>query len=302
MKLARSLGNKTPTKAINELDEWQCPGESDTGDSSLARGPFSVFVLGQGDSPKDSDSSSNATPKTSTQFDDSYPEGQIFSSSNSDGSLLFEHDMQEILSRPIDGTDFTSSLVPLSPFKTTFNFDNADFATLFPPNSPRSFMPITPPALWDYFSSTTGVPSSPSALSRDQISDPHGLLHQMEPLLRHYKERVLEPAADLRKWRRSPWQILFWPCALETYGEIKLWNSAAHPRAAVLYAILANSAFHLHATERSGSKWQDYGLRFQRQAKQLLFQALQDEILGIAHAKYKELLMAILSVAMVSVC
>lgn len=123
----------------------------------------------------------------------------------------------------------------------------------------------------------------------------------MEPLLRHYKERVLDPAADLRRWRKSPWQLLFWPCALETYGEIKLWNTASHPRSAVLYAILANSAYHLHATERCDDEWREFGLKYQNKAKRLLFQALQDEILGVARAKYKELLMAILSVAMVSV-
>jgi hypothetical protein len=145
------------------------------------------------------------------------------------------------------------------------------------------------------------IPRSPSSLTLDQAADVDGLRHQMEPLLRHYKERVLDPAAQLRKWRRSPWQMLFWPCALETWGEIQLWNTAPHARSAVLHAILANSAFHLHATEQSDGKWRDFGLKYQNKAKNFLFQALQGEILGVAQPKYKELLMAILSVAMTSV-
>ncbi|KFG83010.1 putative C6 transcription factor [Metarhizium anisopliae] len=307
-KLAKSLGDQSTTKAINEVDEWQQPGNLKHKSSSFIRGPFSVFAIDQQSSSKDdrwSRSGTEGSPSGSVPTDvDGSGQGHAAGtkpfSSVTDCELSHETAVQDVLNEPIDSTSATGPFLALSPSQEPLDFYDTDFASLFPPTSPQAFMKGTPSELWDYWLPTLSIPPSPSALSSVQISKSDGLLSQMEPLLRHYKERVLEPAADLRKWRKSPWQLLFWPCALETYGEIKLWNTASHPRSAVLYAILANSAYHLHATERCDDKWREFGLKYQNKAKRLLFQALQDEILGVARAKYKELLMAILSVAMVS--
>lgn len=308
-KLTKSLGRQSLTKAINDVDEWDGPEESDNADSSLTRGPFSVFAMSQEACSKNTPSCSSTVETSSSESvqshvnksDDSHTAAGVRLSTSQDWKLSFDQDLEGLLDEHIGGTNDTASMLTLSPHKASLDFYNADFASMFPPGSPKLFMQGPSPELWDYYSSNLSVPFSPSSLALDQASDVDGLRSQMEPLLRHYKERVLEPAAEIRQWRRSPWQILFWPCALETYGEMKLWNTAPHARSAVLHAILANSAFHLHTTEQSDGKWHDFGMKYQNTAKKLLFQALQDEILGVAKAKYKELLMAILSVAMVSV-
>ena len=104
--------------------------------------------------------------------------------------------------------------------------------------------------------------------------------------------------------RKSPWQILFLPRALETFAEISLWNEASHTRSTILYALLANSAYQLHHIQRpdySGPGWLDIAARHQRASKQHLQIALKAETSGPRQAEYKDLLMAILAVAMVSV-
>ena len=126
-----------------------------------------------------------------------------------------------------------------------------------------------------------------------------------EPLLRFYRERITDPTSPMQARRKSPWQILFLPRALETFAEISLWNEASHTRSTILYALLANSAYQLHHIQRpdySGPGWLDIAARHQRASKQHLQMALKAETSGPRQAEYKDLLMAILSVAMVSVC
>jgi arginine metabolism regulation protein II len=131
-----------------------------------------------------------------------------------------------------------------------------------------------------------------------------GIPEQAEPLLRYYKQQVTDSASAMQAKRKSPWQILFLPCALETFAEVSLWSRASHTRLTILYALLANSAFQLrlaNTVDPLSSRWLDLGLQHQDTAKKHLRKALQLEMFGPNQAKYKDLLMAILSMAMVSV-
>ncbi|CAM1506192.1 Fc.00g058330.m01.CDS01 [Cosmosporella sp. VM-42] len=124
-----------------------------------------------------------------------------------------------------------------------------------------------------------------------------------EPLLRYYKQHIDGATTTLQAKRTSPWQMIFLPCALETFAELSLWSGASHTRSTILYTLLAHSAFQLHSTNKPNglsNHWRDVGVRHQEKAQLHLRNALQLEMFGNRQAKYKELLMAILAMAMTS--
>jgi arginine metabolism regulation protein II len=150
------------------------------------------------------------------------------------------------------------------------------------------------------------VPSTP-APSRGLLPS-HTTLQNLpeyaEPLLRYYKQQVDGATGMMQTKRKSPWQLIFLPCALETFAELSLWNGTSHTRYTILYTLLAHSAFQLDMTNKPGSfasHWREIGVRHQEKAQQHLRNALQLEMFGPKQTKYKELLMAILALAMTSV-
>ncbi|KAI1358954.1 fungal-specific transcription factor domain-containing protein [Xylaria arbuscula] len=120
-------------------------------------------------------------------------------------------------------------------------------------------------------------------------------------LLRYAKERLAQPLSRMQASRKSPWQLLFLPCAFETFSELLILGSASHTRSAIFHATLARSAFQLHmatSTNTPSNRWLEIGTKHRDNAKLHLNKALQWECLGPSQAQYKDLLMAILAVAM----
>jgi arginine metabolism regulation protein II len=131
-----------------------------------------------------------------------------------------------------------------------------------------------------------------------------GLPEEAEPLLRHYRQTMAGQRSTMRAKRKSPWEIIFLPCALETFAELSLWNEASHTRSSIFYTLLAHSALQLHMAQKPNAlstSWKEIGLRNHERAQSHLRQALQHEMFGPKQASYKELLMAILAMAMTSV-
>ncbi|SPJ72121.1 related to ARG81 - transcription factor involved in arginine metabolism [Fusarium torulosum] len=135
---------------------------------------------------------------------------------------------------------------------------------------------------------------------------PHGhsgLPEEAEPLLRHYRQTMAGQRSTMQAKRKSPWEIIFLPCALETFAELSLWNEASHTRSTIFYTLLAHSALQLHMLQKPNAlstNWKEIGLRNHERAQSHLRQALQHEMFGPKQASYKELLMAILAMAMTS--
>ncbi|KAF4340957.1 ARG81-like transcription factor [Fusarium beomiforme] len=135
------------------------------------------------------------------------------------------------------------------------------------------------------------------------ISSHSGLPEEAEPLLRHYRQHIAGQRSTMQAKRKSPWEIIFLPCALETFAELSLWNEASHTRSSIFYTLLAHSALQLHMTKAPNSlstDWKEIGLKNHERAQSHLRQALQNEMFGPRQASYKELLMAILAMAMTS--
>lgn len=136
------------------------------------------------------------------------------------------------------------------------------------------------------------------------ITSHSGLPEEAEPLLRHYRQHIAGQRSTMQAKRKSPWEIIFLPCALETFAELSLWNEASHTRSSIFYTLLAHSALQLHMSKAPNSlsaDWKEIGLKNHERAQNHLRQALQHEMFGPRQASYKELLMAILAMAMTSV-
>ncbi|KAK9798653.1 putative Fungal-specific transcription factor domain-containing protein [Seiridium cardinale] len=122
-------------------------------------------------------------------------------------------------------------------------------------------------------------------------------------LLRCFKEKVTRAESRIHAKRASPWQILFMPCALETFAELSLFGKTSHARSAVLFAILSVSALQLRLSSRNhttSTHWFEVGTRHRDRAQFHLREALQTELSGKSQASYKDLLMAMLSCAVMS--
>ncbi|KAM0490300.1 hypothetical protein ACHAP8_011682 [Fusarium lateritium] len=305
-ELSQSLMRRTAASLLADIDS---AGEKLTVDdrgSVLVQGPFGVFQsMGESVSPSDT---IECSPDTNTDdtFTSMYPE--------TDGFIEEIQRSEWPDQLPTDDMDiFTASLGPHfglieepsmtdevhDSSMTNFFMDEhigAEGLALFSPgfisqvigpHEPEPEETHDPELVTDIIPYPGDTPSSRT-----------GLPEEAEYLLRHYRTNMTGRSTMQAK-RKSPWEIIFLPCALETFAELSLWNEASHTRSSIFYTLLAHSALQLHISG-SDSKWKEVGLKNHERAQSHLRQALQHEMFGPKQASYKELLMAILAMAMTS--
>jgi hypothetical protein len=127
-------------------------------------------------------------------------------------------------------------------------------------------------------------------------------------LLNYYQQSVVElytPA--LPTLDESPWKVLYLPKILGCLGEIMLSGDGPHIMICLLFSILATSAYSMQVQEEQGSiqniAWQDLGKSFAIKAKSRLKLALaQISACASTIMKYKDFLMALLSMVTIGVC
>ncbi|VUC29260.1 unnamed protein product [Clonostachys rosea] len=121
-------------------------------------------------------------------------------------------------------------------------------------------------------------------------------------LLRNYQQYIVSSMSSIKANRKSPWQLIFLPCVFETFAELSLLNTTSHTRSTILYALLARSAFRLHKPtilSPSTDYWANIGIRHMNKAQFHLQRAVESEM-SEEQPRYKEVLMAFLAMAMVS--
>ncbi|KAH6662401.1 fungal-specific transcription factor domain-containing protein [Plectosphaerella plurivora] len=125
------------------------------------------------------------------------------------------------------------------------------------------------------------------------------------PLLRFYKNDVLEATTSSLKARTSLWNTLIVPRALETFAELSLWNEASHTRCAIFFCLLAQAALRQvqspDVNPTSAMEWSEVARNHQHQAQEHLKKALQFEFDGDDKADYTDLVTAMLATAIVSI-
>lgn len=147
------------------------------------------------------------------------------------------------------------------------------------------------------------IPNSPRA----QIPSEPSLFndnHEAWAVLSHYKDRIVHLISPMGHGKEGAWLNLVMPYAVNTLGELTMSGGANHARLALLNALLSTSAFHLgqHSVMRI-DHWIRVGYSYLRKAQTHFVQCMEENrITGTKKNKYKEILMAILSLSIGYVC
>ncbi|KAH6886351.1 fungal-specific transcription factor domain-containing protein [Thelonectria olida] len=124
-------------------------------------------------------------------------------------------------------------------------------------------------------------------------------------LLEHYKSQTGKLFSPLRV-KKSPWSILHFPRALSALSELSIFKNTKHAQTSLFYSVLAVSAFNwdnIHRARQKGTTtyWRSVGEGFRRGAKRELEWTCETELAGEKSSKYKDILMAILTMVTISV-
>ncbi|KAH7265808.1 fungal-specific transcription factor domain-containing protein [Fusarium solani] len=318
-ELSDSLGKQSAMDILADIDS-ACDKLAG-GNSAMIKGPFGVFQSIEEPSPADVLTSSPDTENSNTN---TYPDTDSFieevqrhdwPTHIGDDLDLFTGPLDPSLSlNPEEPTGSDQVLLPDSAM-TNFFLDNSmgvEGLALFSPNFITQAMESEAAGHGDSQVDDHGDNAfnhlenevMPCPRGLPQANGGHlGLPEEAEPLLRYYKKHVAGERTSMQAKRKSPWEIIFLPCALETFAELSLWNEASHTRSTIFYTLLAHSALQLHLSNKPSTfscDWKEIGIRNHERAQHHLRNALQLEMFGPKQANYKELLMAILGMAMTS--
>ncbi|RSL41410.1 hypothetical protein CEP54_015829 [Fusarium duplospermum] len=165
--------------------------------------------------------------------------------------------------------------------------------SMIPRVSPIPITHTASPSPWDFYISYDFTSSLDTSVS----SHAHFLLE-------HYKSQMGKLFSPLRL-RKSPWSILHFPRALSALPELSIFKMTKHAHTSFFYAVLAVSAFNwdnIHRQQKdSTTYWRNVGEGFRRGARKELQRTCETELAGEKSSKYKDILMAILTVVTISV-
>lgn len=124
-------------------------------------------------------------------------------------------------------------------------------------------------------------------------------------LLSNYRDKVVPLLSPLNSSAKSPWHHLVLPCAMNTMAEMTMGGTTNYARSALLHTLLATSASHIQLSSFScpGESWNLTVHYYKQRARNDLRRCLQEETSSrVKKAKYKDILMALLSMAVLNVC
>ncbi|KAL4874367.1 fungal-specific transcription factor domain-containing protein [Aspergillus karnatakaensis] len=155
------------------------------------------------------------------------------------------------------------------------------------PSHPQSLLP--------------SIPLSLTPLPPLEVSESTNIPRQTADLLRYFKENVISLSFPLKNCRECPWQTVHLPAAMSAFAELTIHHSTTQTRLSLLYSLLAASCLHKYARSQYADGMDISAKQFKEIAKQHLEIALDKEVRGPNRAKYKEILMAVLSMVMLSI-
>lgn len=124
-------------------------------------------------------------------------------------------------------------------------------------------------------------------------------------LLANYRQRVIPILTPFGSSQKSPWHHLMLPCAMNAMAEISMGGSTSYARSALLYTLITTSARQVElssSTPPTVDIWTSAVQFYKQRARHDLKCCLQME--ASSHekkAKYKEILMALISMAILNV-
>ncbi|PLB53291.1 Zn(II)2Cys6 transcription factor [Aspergillus steynii IBT 23096] len=279
-----SLGKQKASAALESLDAWLVSRDQTTSleDSSHFWGPFGILDL---------------SIDNSTQYDQSrlitsqgenlqQTHNSLLSSPESISVTETDCYVQEAHIGTSTSDETATNLI--TPLDVDFTIDTGSFnQSISSRNSSPCLLPKnTPPILLDIPENhLTCPPVPPKALE----------------LLRYYTEYRASPLLSLRGARSCPWHTIQLPSAKKTYAELLLHQPVSHTGLSLFFSLLAASSLHLASRGDHSDSWVKLRDSYEQTSRQHLNIALKEEVAGENRVKYKELLMALLSMVMIEI-
>ena len=138
--------------------------------------------------------------------------------------------------------------------------------------------------------SPTSLPPAPTA--------PRSIPQDAVFLLKHYSSTVISLMTPVRH-KKTPWHVLFIPHTKNCLAALALGEELSHASLCAFYGTLAISAFSLGGVTQSET-WLDQGNSYLQQAQEYATRMLMAAYDTPKPAKYKSILMAILTMVQVS--
>lgn len=160
----------------------------------------------------------------------------------------------------------------------------------------------TPLPTW--LSAATGEPPFLEFASLLPSLSSHGALPEnAEFLLSNYKDTVIGLLSPSPRRRKGPWQVLHLPSAMNTLALLMLGDQPSHASLSIFHSIMAISAYSLRGSLSGDVRqcWNSKGDDHKLKAQLNLKLTLQDAFTTPKKAKYKDILMSLLTMVTVSV-
>ncbi|KAJ5524404.1 hypothetical protein N7494_011054 [Penicillium frequentans] len=290
-RMSQWLISAAPPKSTNQLlltiDEESEKYKPSPEGLQLSFGPFGVFQVqleqDKPASPDDplppveeyEDASTSSPSQDMSQVLEIFPITSEFSqwSPGFMQSLLEQPDQgssplsPDLLGMTMDQTHVDTSVLPRE-YQLT-NFLSESYCNLMSPTS------------------LTSPPSLTRAIPQDAVF-----------LLKHYSSTVISLMTPVRH-KKTPWHILFIPHVKECLAALALGEDMSHASLCNFYGTLAISAFSLGGISRS-EKWLEQGETYLQRAREHAKLMLMTAYDIPKPAKYKAILMAILTMVQVS--
>lgn len=296
--LTTSVSPKAVTRQLDKIDE-ECEAASSLADVNVFRGPFGAFRVAQ------------IVPVASEDLPDWTEDGnlvqdlsQVDNTLDLNGGTLTPRTqalLQSLVEFP-EGNPSSSTL----PMWSTFDdfsriqevFDDVDIPSTFP-----AFGHPSPEA---GFQSLTDVPNYDTSFAQFDLSDSMHLStvnntvpHDAVYLIKHYSTTVLTLLTPFRH-SKTPWHVLFVPHAKSCLAALTLGEVMDHASLCAFYATLSISSFSLGGITQS-NMWLEQGKTYLNIAREHVRLMLRNAYDHPKTAKYKHVLIALLSMVQVAI-
>ncbi|KAI2676541.1 transcriptional regulator family: Fungal Specific TF [Penicillium roqueforti] len=278
--LVSSAPPKKTHHILSQIDE-ECERATTSEEIEIHQGPFGAFRSNQGQDTIPREPAMNDFEETQS----SSPEDVVLFSNSSD--MLLSPWSQSLTHFTFDQPEHVPSPPSLVCLDAMIDQDSVEDDPVPHGYLPTSCLPdqsYNHPILPNLFTSSTGTTK---ALPQDAVF-----------LLKHYASAVISLMTPLRH-SKTPWHILFIPHTKSCLAGLVLGDNMSDASLCAFYGTLAISAFSLGGVSRSQT-WSEKAIIYKQKAQQHAKKMLMTAYNFPKVAKYKSILMALLTMVQVT--
>ncbi|KAK9849592.1 fungal-specific transcription factor domain-containing protein [Penicillium brevicompactum] len=191
-----------------------------------------------------------------------------------------------------------------APFPPSFNLQGTDNSPDRTSNLERmsaGYSYSTPEEFISTISSLFTSPPLIAPLTTSIPKKPHLIPQRAPHLIRYFSHHVRSMSYPLKGRKLCPWQTIHLPRAEQAYAELLVHGVASHTGLALFYSLLAASCFQLFTTEDHSLDYETEGNEYMQLSNYHLEKSIRQEVNCLGKIKYKELLLALLSMVMLEI-